>query len=218
MNISQMKILGKKRAVIGSSGVIDVSECVAITINNEFIVPVYKPEIAVDPVLKELIQQAKDTGATAVNMKGLKGKTTYFVSIDNLLPEILSLLMSKKDKVWVDGLERFNLYAEVMADSNCKYYSKDFSKGLVKVEEDWDTIKDITFDLFYDKYLTAKLEDYEITAEEIDAMTVTELDSLIANIESAKEIDLVTSGLLKAEKVELIKSTLGLIKQDVLDE
>jgi hypothetical protein len=209
-----MKIMGKKRAVIGSSGVIDVSECVAITINNEHIVPVYKPEIDVDPVLQELIQQAKDTGATAVNMKGLKGKTTYFVSIDNLLPEILSLLMSKKDKVWVDGLERFNLYAEVPADSNCKYYSKDFSKGLVKVEEDWDTIKDITFDLFYDKYLTAKLEDYEITAEEIDAMTVTELDSLIANIETAKEIDLITSSLNKAEKVDLIKSTLGIIEQE----
>jgi hypothetical protein len=68
--------------------------------------------------------------------------------------------------------------------------------------------------LFYDKYLTAKLEDYEITAEEIDAMTVTELDSLIANIESAKEIDLITSSLNKAEKVDLIKSTLGIIEQE----
>jgi len=210
MNISQMKILGKKRAVIGSSSVIDVSECIAITINNEFIIPQYKPDVAVDNVLQGLIQLAISTGSTAVNMKGLKGKTTYIINIDNLIPTMFNLIRAKSDMLWVDGLERFNLYTEVVADLGCEYYSKDFSAGLVKIEEDWSTIEDIEFDLFYDKYFTEKLEGYEITSEEIDDMIVAQLDTLIASIESAKEIDLITSGLNKPKKVALIKETLGL--------
>ena len=210
MNISQMKILGRKRAVIGSSSVIDVSECIAITINNEYIIPQYKPDVAVDTMLQNLVQLAITTGATAVNMKGLKGKTTYIVNIDNLIPTMFNLIRAKGDMLWVDGLERFNLYTEVDADLGCEYYSKDFSKGLVKIKEDWSIIKDIETGIFYDKYLTEKLECYEITSEEIDDMTVAQLDTLISSIESAKEIDLVTSGLKKAEKVSLIKETLGL--------
>ncbi len=47
-----------------------------------------------------------------------------------------------------------------------------------------------------------------ITDAQIDTMTVAELDTLISSIEAYCHLDLITSGLLKAAKVILVKETL----------
>ncbi|MEA1973683.1 MAG: hypothetical protein U9N34_10405, partial [Candidatus Cloacimonadota bacterium] len=55
----------------------------------------------------------------------------------------------------------------------------------------------------------AKIRD--LYSELIDDFTVAELDNLVTEIESRTGLDLVTSGLLKQDKIDLIKDTLGMM-------
>ena len=216
-NISQMTVMGSKRAVIGSSAVIDVSDCIVVTIGNEHIIPQYQPDIDIDNELIQLTQMALMTGGTAVNLKGLKGKTIYLINIDNLIPEMYQMLVFKKDSVWVDGLARFNLKYEVDTPTeNNATFNKDFTKCLVNVNssESWDTIA--TYEnIYYDKYTTEKLVDYSITSDEINNMTSDELDTLISQIETGTGVDIVITGtganggVLKADKVKAILEFMG---------
>ncbi len=94
-----------------------------------------------------------------------------------------------------------------VSDSELRAWINTFSIDKITV---WKDYKDLLRSGKYNQSVLISEFAKTITDAQIDGMTVAELDVLITAIERECSLDLITNGLLKAEKVLIIKQTLGI--------
>ena len=224
-SIEKVKIRGlreneaKDRSLVNSTlGRID--NTIIITVENKYLTGDYQEQIPVDTDLVDLINVGVLLGMQVGQLQGkdLFGTTSYFLNIDNLTVIVMEKMITVKDKINVELLGNKNLYFETEFPEDfietdvTIVYSKDYTKGLVKLNgSSWDEIASIE-NLFWDKYAKAKLvsNDYiPYSREDFLGMTVDELEQFILDYEVSTRDDIVVSGYLKADYQNAVLAKLG---------